>query len=362
MARTPEPDRPSATRVRRALLLAFGFYLCGQIAVGLALDHAPLRVRFPQAAGVLRKAAKLERSPDVVILGSSRFRASVMTREMDDVLRKGHGQAPPVLLNAAVEAGDGYAMDLLLRRLLAAGVRPRLALIEISPETLARRNGWMNAHIARQLTFPEEAAILPEIALSRKIDLLVAARLNPVYFYRREILIWITGRKPPFLRVPDPAEVAREQSSQESADAVAPEPGAGDPERAAEEFRRRAGRGARHIRKWLRKYEISGIAAEGLDRLLERCRAHGVKAILIGPPVTAVHRAVYTDDVESAFRAHLKDLAKRYGVGYVDYRERLPDDLFLDNHHTNAEGARTFSRLLAEEVVRPSWSSVERQR
>ena len=127
--RTPDLHRPDATRARRAIVLGLGLILCGQLAVGLALDHAPLRVRFPQAAGVLRKAAALGRSPDVVILGSSRFRASVVTGVMDEALRTGEGGAGPVLLNAAVEAGDAYAMDLVLRGLLAAGARPRLALI-----------------------------------------------------------------------------------------------------------------------------------------------------------------------------------------------------------------------------------------
>ena len=356
--RTPDDDRPTPTRARRAIVLVIGLYLGGQIAVGFAMDHAPLRVRFPQAARVMREAAK--RPPDVLILGSSRFMASVVTGVMDEVLRACDGRDRPALLNAAVEAGDGYAMDLVLRGLLAAGTRPRLALIETSPETLARRNGWMNAHIARQLTFSEEAAILPQIALSKRIDMLVSARLNPVYFYRRELLIWITGRKPPFLRVPHPAEQARESSEAEGNVAPPASRGEADPEEAARQFRRRSGRGARHIRKWLRNYEISGLAAESLDRLLKRCRAHGIEAILIGPPVAGVHRAEYTDDIESVFQAYMKDLTGRHHVRYLDYRDRLPDDRCIDNHHTNPEGAVEFSRLLARDVVRPSWPACDK--
>jgi len=356
--RTPDDDRPTPTRARRAIALAIGFYLCGQIGAGFALDHAPLRVRFPQAARVMREAA--EQPPDVLILGSSRFKASVVTGVMDGELCKGDGERPPVLLNAAVEAGDGYAMDLVLRGLIATGARPRLALIEISPETLARRNGWMNAHIARQLTFSEEAAILPQIALSKRMDMLVSARLNSVYFYRRELLIWITGRKRPFLRVPDPAEQARESSEAESNVAPPANRSEADPEEAARQFRQRSGRGARHIRKWLRNYEISGLAAESLDRLLQRCRAHGIEVILIGPPVAGVHRAVYTDDIESAFQAYMKGLSERHHVRYLDYRDRLTDDRFIDNHHTNPKGALEFSRLLARDVVRPSWPACDK--
>lgn len=360
--RSPENERPNATRARRALLLALGLYLSAQIAVGFALDHAPLRVRFAQAAGILRKAADLARPPDVVILGSSRFRASVRTWVMDEALRAGGGEAPPVLLNAAVEAGDPLAMDLMLERLLAASVRPRLVLIEISPETLARRSGWMNAHIARQLTFTTAVTILPQIALSRRLDDLLSARLNPVHVYRKEILIWITGRKPPFLRVPAPAEAARARSAARDDDVLRANLDESEEEIAAAETRHRAGRGARRIRRWLRGYVIAGFAPESLDRLLERCRTHGIEAILVAPPVAGIHRAQYTPAIDAAFSAYMTDLTARHQVRFLDYRERLPDDLFVDNHHTTERGAHIWSRMLAEEVLRPAWSRGVRPR
>jgi hypothetical protein len=153
------------------------------------------------------------------------------------------------------------------------------------------------------------------------------------------------------LRVPDPGEAVRDASEPERDDAVASKPAPGDPERPEEEFRRRAGRGARHIRKWLRGYEISGLAAESLDRLLDRCRDHGIQVILVVPPVTSIQRVEYTPDIESAFRAYVAGLTKRRGLRTLDFRARLPDDLFVDNHHTSAEGARTFSRMLAREAV-----------
>jgi hypothetical protein len=274
---------------------------------------------------------------------------------MEEILGDCGGGERPMLLNGSVEAGDGFVMDLLLRDLLALGARPRLAILEISPETVARRNGWMNAHVARQITFGRAMAILPQIALSKRLSDLVAARLNPVYFYRKELLFWITGRKPPFLRVPDPAEEARELSHTDVKGAPAALGGETDPGEAAREFRRRSERGARHIKKWLRGYEISGIAPDGLYGTLALSRARGIEVVLLRPPVAKVQRAVYTDEVESTFRTYIGDLTRRHQVRYVDYRDRLPDGDFLDNHHTNEEGARAFSQLVAKEAVRPSW-------
>ena len=65
--------RPDAVRARRVLAVAAIAVAVAQLAVGLALDTAPARVRFAQGARVLDQARALGGAPYVLLLGSSRF-------------------------------------------------------------------------------------------------------------------------------------------------------------------------------------------------------------------------------------------------------------------------------------------------
>jgi hypothetical protein len=43
-----------------------------------------------------------------------------------------------------------------------------------------------------------------------------------------------------------------------------------------------------------------------------------------------------------------------YDCRFVDCRDRLPDELFIDNHHLRPEGGQQFSALLACEALAPA--------
>ncbi len=178
-----------------------------QLAAGLALDTAPARVRFAHGARVLDQARALGGAPYVLLLGSSRFwQLDADTAAV--ALRETVGGDGPGLLKGAMPAGDPIVADYLLERLLAEGSHPRLIALEISPEIIANPSRWVAEHAVRFFTWRDVAVWTPEIVRAGKTRQVAAARFAPIHLYRRELLTWITGVQPPYLRVAAPVQAA----------------------------------------------------------------------------------------------------------------------------------------------------------
>jgi hypothetical protein len=105
----------------------------------------------------------------------------------------------------------------------------------------------------------------------------------------------------------------------------------------------------------LADYRVGGTSSLALERLVRRCRAHGMTVVLVAPPVAGVQRLLYTPEIEEVFLRYVGDLVRTYQCQFVDYRARLDDSLFYDNHHVQSAGAKIFSRELTRDVVVPSY-------
>ncbi len=46
---------------------------------------------------------------------------------------------------------------------------------------------------------------------------------------------------------------------------------------------------------------------------------------------------------------------RKHGCRSFDYRDALPDAVYLDHHHVGIEGSEAFSRRFAAEVLVPLW-------
>src|SRR5438445_11415725 len=199
----PSCPRPDPARARCVLAIAGVVIAAGQLAAGLALDAAPAKVRFAQGAKVLDQARGLGRAPYVLLLGSSRF------WELDAgtaavVLSETVGAESPPVVKGAVPAGDPVVADYLLERLLTQGSRPALIVLEISPETICYPTRWVAEHAIRFFTWGDVAAWVPEIVIAGQVRKVAAARFAPIHLYRRELLTWMAGAAPPYLRVAPP--------------------------------------------------------------------------------------------------------------------------------------------------------------
>ncbi|HBZ70037.1 MAG TPA: hypothetical protein DEP35_09995 [Deltaproteobacteria bacterium] len=355
--------RPNPQRAARILLLAAILFFCGELVVGVFLDTAPFSVRFPEAAAVLERARKQNPPPDIVFFGSSRFMSAIAPAEIDQQLRASHGEGIPVMLPMAVLGGDFVSTEFLLDRMLAEGVRPRMAVIEVSPDLVGRPPHLVTAQLERLFRWRDVVYWLPEL-FEADWSALLTARLIPAYHYRRELLGWLVGRPPPYLFVPRPelpagpapgAQVAGSASK-----GLPTGTGAADSHPTASETPDDPTHGVDRWARWLRRFRISQRCADVLERVLARCQQEQITCILVEPPVASGHRALYGTDVVIPYDSLLERFGRDYGAAYLDFRDRLPDTSFRDDSHVNRTGALRFSALLASALIEPLWFGDER--
>jgi hypothetical protein len=318
-----------------------------QLLGGLLLDHFVLAVRFPEANAIVERSAT-EGSPDVVILGSSRFRGI----DVDEIARFLPGDGSPRrILNASVAAGDPIAADFVFERLLeqGQGATPRRILIEVSPDTLNHRDYWLRYHLQRQITWAELPAYLSDAWAMREIGTLFLSRTVPLYYFRGKIADEVARRwsdesvaRPERL----PKGVRRATAHVNWDELLCVEPRPLTPRQLAL-FRA----GVDHPRRMLADYQTGGNAGAALERVLQRCAARGIQVVLVGAPVTSWYRSTYTPEINAAYHACVTELCRAHGCDFFDYGARVPDYLFVDVHHLSAEGAVYFSRLLARELL-----------
>lgn len=287
------------------------------------------------------------------------------------------GAATPPIVQGAVLGGDPVVADYVLENLLARGSRPALIAVEVSPEALSYPAPWVAEQAIRFFTWRDVVAWAPEIVARGKLAEVAAARFAPIGLYRRELLTWIVGRPPPFLRVPESsgadgvrpgrrappagADDARRITPEALAGAheTAVRPSADHPPNAATVS------GIRQVRRWLHAYQLGGGAARALERFLARGRDAGIRIVLVAVPASSWLRELYTPAIEQTFRDYMDRVSQGDGAEFVDYRARIADRFFSDHYHLNARGGAVFARMLASEVLAPRWleaSSIRRVR
>ena len=332
MSQPPEPDPEAARRARRVLALAAALVLAAQLGVGVALDRAPLAVRFADADRVLAAARAQTPAPEVVLLGSSRFENALDPRLVEAALRERLGARAPSVASLAVDGGDLVASERILGDLLASGVHPRLAVVELTPEWLRRPVPFLNAQLVRAFDWDDVWHWLPELAAETR-GTLVRARLFPVYHYRLELLGWWVGRPPPYLAAPRAGLAPAKRRAPD-------DPAAGAP-------------------RWARRlahYSVSERAEATLARLLASCRAAGVECVLLLPPASSAQRALYGARIDDAWEGALLRAADGRALAVVDHRERLPDAEFRDSSHANRAGRERYSRIVSDELLAPRYT------
>ena len=321
-------DQRPATRV---LALAALVFLVVQLGVGLALDRAPLRVRFREADEALARVRALGPTPDVLLFGSSRFKALILPDRVEARLRERLGEAAPRVTTVAFNGGDLVGTDFLFARVLAQGTRPRMALVEVTPEWLRDPVPFLNGQLLRTFTWRDVAEWLPELARGTKRTLL-CARLFPVYCYRNELLTWTTGRRPPYLVAPTSPKQAQPRAKHD------------DPLHGAHRWARR-----------MRDYRVSERALAVLERILARCRDARIECVVVVPPISSAHRKLLEGRIEGSFQDALARVQAEHAFAFGDFSDRLADDGFHDSTHGNRSGGERFSAIVADEVIEPRW-------
>jgi hypothetical protein len=327
-----------------------------QLAAGLLLDWRGLAVRFPSAARVLAAVPRDGHGPDVIFLGSSRFEG-LLADEATALLRLESPEARPVrVCNLAVPGGDPIVQDFVLEHLLRQGARPRLALVEVSPDTVNHYNLWFNLHPHRQITWRDTPTYFVDVCRSGEFKMLAQSRLVPLYAQRRGLLrqaalsVGLPVTQPPRPGLPfDGATPPIGYDGHLLWDALLQirRPPLSPAEAEA--------RGAAAAVGWRRfkDYHPGGTTAAALERLLRRCRESGIEVVLIGAANDSHFRQHYTRDRDAAYFAYVGRLTRTYGCRFLDYRDAVPDQLFNDVCHLNGDGGHYLTRKLTREVLSP---------
>lgn len=236
----------------------------------------------------------------MLFLGSSRFGAGVQPAVIRDAFRKDLGDAAPKqVFNGSVPVGDPLAEDFVFRRLLRAGARPSLVVVEVSPETVNGYNDWFSVHVTRQLSWEDVPRSLFDVCRCREaVPRFAAARFFPLYVHREQIWRQASEAWNPS---PDAGDGGGNGAAIDWNQVIVAPPATADAAARAAATRC----GADCPRKKLGNYSIGGTTAAALEHILARCRDRGVPALLVGVPVTTLHRSFYAPEIDAAYRAYM---------------------------------------------------------
>ncbi|MGB8352361.1 MAG: DUF1574 family protein [Chthoniobacteraceae bacterium] len=328
--------------------------LLSPVPGALLVDHCPLRFRFPEAAALQEAWNKTDPRSSILFLGSSRMESFMQSSAFTADAQQATGDHSLIAFNASVPAADPVTSDFITSRLLADGRVPQLAIVEISPDFLARKNPFFSVTIKRQFTAGDLPRYLRDIFYSgpKDVSSLASSVLTPFYRHRTILLDWFLSHftsapvtAPGIVTVP--AEIAPP-----SATSSTPSPAEIAKNTAWEEALKNAAQIYAHS---LRDYKLEGATSAALEHTVAMLHAHGCKVVLVELPLTAPFRAMQPPQIEAQFPPYLRHLQEKYGCSYVNLWDRVPDTHFMDGHHGDMEGSREFSEILAREVVAPVW-------
>src|SRR5689334_8878485 len=249
----------------------------------------------------------------VVMLGSSRTGYGLCGEVAERVLAEWCGR-PAVAFNFGIPAAGPVTSLVSLRRLLAAGERPDLVLIEVLPPLLTA-----------QLDSPQEHAfLLPERLRHEEIDLVLdhgfpaektrsrwwVAALAPVYGQRFPLLGRIVHTWLPWnLRFDSSRGTDATGWLRSVHDFVTPD-----------EHRRGVALAHEEYYGLLQTLRLDGPAARAVGESLALCREHGVRAAMVLMPEGTEFRDWYPPCVEEEVYDFLGDLSYTYGAPLIDAR------------------------------------------
>lgn len=333
-------------RARRALKCCAVTLLLAALAGGWLVDQCPMRFRFPQAANLVASWKTAQPVPDVLVLGSSRLLWGVDPTRLATRTHELLAPEPPAVFNGSTFGGEPITMDYVGAKLREARTDvPRIVVIELSPDTVARDNLKFMWPITRQMTAADLPRYAPDIILYRDaIPRLLSSRLTPFYRHRGELVAWWTE---PFARAIDASAGTQRQDAailQAPTEDAIPSDG---PERSYRRFK-----------KHLRGYELQGSTSETFERMVARFRALGCKIVLVQPPLTTTHRALFGPQIGAQFEPFVRHLRESFACDFVDLGAAVPDSEFSDGDHVNERGRREFTDEFASNVIAPAWRTL----
>lgn len=335
---------------QRPKRLELAWYLAGfltvQLAVGAGVDQLWSAIRDPEVEQEIRclwrhRQAALHR-PLVVALGSSRTKYGLRA----DRLNQEAGPDGPLVYNLAIPASGPVFQHIVLRRVLAAGLRPQLVFLEVMPLSLSRRGGT-----------PLEERMLDPARLN-------AEEMASVYpYYHRTYKAWgpwVAARILPSYR--HQAELGNALQFDLPSGTI--QTGAGlplethgwqwmDRPQTAEAVQTKTQFALSQYESTFDDNTLAPQPAQALRDLLATCRRENLPTALVIPPESTAFRSAYRARY-TGIEAYIRHVALEFGVPLHDARTWVEDDGFTDGHHLCVKGADRFTERFEREAFRPA--------
>jgi hypothetical protein len=321
-----------------------------QLGLALSIERWLPELRDPTyaiKARLLRQrtAALPEKPLTVVMVGSSRVEYGLLAGDLEEQLAAQLGSRP-VVFNFGI-SGAGLVTELLIvRRLLADGIRPDVVLVEILPSCFAGQ---------------VPSSELPRLTADRLWlgDLPVVARYGaslpdlracwweawPVPWYSHRYAI-LARTAPLFL--PDRGLSAAfgkiDASGVGTLLDTPPEP---------EAYRRNVESTRACFAPCFEKFRLSESACQSLRELLTLCREARIGTALVLMPEGQPFRALYSADSWDSINACLTALSHEFDAPLINARDWIADDQFSDSHHLLHPGAADFTARLGRDHLAP---------
>ncbi len=334
--------RPAAGRARAALLAGLAAFVGLQLGLGLliALRSPDLRdpPYFDRAERLRARAGAPGRRPFLVVaLGTSRTAEGFRGRVVEEELSRSLG-GPVAAFNFGVPGAGPVSGLVYLRRLLAAGVRPDLLLVEVLPLSLppAGLDSDLGRLTGGRLAWDELGLVARYGGSAEDLAAAWARSWLLPWHEQRFVLLGRLGRSGGCLArsVDGWGQVGRPRGPM-----------------TPEQRRQMRQRVARQFRPVLARFEIAEGARRAYREVLEVCRRERVPAALVWMPEGPAFRGLYSAEGVGRVEAFLDELGREFGVPVINARVWMAEDDFSDSHHLQPAAAERFSARLAREVL-----------
>ena len=342
-------NSPLAGRACSALRWLAAAFLGLQLGFLIAMDRIEPALRDPEYGTKLAllktRLAEAPERPLVLILGSSRAGVGMLPGEFARGAADGAaGGRPAMVFNFAL-TGSGPIRELMtLRRLLAAGIRPRQVLVEIHPLLLHGGPGFgeVAALDINRLDWPDVKLLGRYVerpgALQGKW---LRARLAPCFGQR---FCWLHHFAPSWLAADSPLFI---WNHLDRWGGLAIELPSAD----GETFKRRLAEAIREYAPAFEGYRITEAPDRALRELLATCRSESIEPALFLMPEEERFSAAYSSQARLDIETYLAALHADYGCPVFDATHWCEAKDFSDGHHLLARGAQDFSRRFGADAL-----------
>jgi hypothetical protein len=286
----------------------------------------------------------------VLALGTSHMNMGVRPDVMTAALAPGAAGGAPLVFNFSANSCGPTLQLLFLRRLLRAGVRPDVLLVEVWPVFLEQDgtegiNGDFPYFVGR-LQSPDLSVAGHNYSPARRLyRTWLLDQLLLCHSHRSTLLGVCVPRWLP--------EDDRPDVRWRGLDGWGFQHVPGYEVHSPERFRSLLHTGPAVYGGYFGRFRVTEAADYSLTRLLRTCHLEHIRVMLVRMPESSMVRNSYTPAMQAKLDGYLRRLAAGYDVPVVDARKWIADEGFGDGEHMVAAGAVRFSERLAREALGP---------